>query len=237
MKQRHFKNLPDKRKRTTHSMSNKNFTSLGFLSLPTKEKPRNFTLIELLVVIAIIAILAAMLLPALRQARQQTMSIDCTNNLKQLALSYMTYNNDFDRLPTVIEKIDGNWVFWHELMENYWDGSACKTAAMQHNQKATLTYGQSYHVGTSPDYGANNILFRLEDAKTPSQTCLAGDGGWDASGGWWTSGFYRTSLPEHLHNSQANILYFDGHVKPRQIMGTALLGTGTEAKLFWEGTE
>jgi prepilin-type N-terminal cleavage/methylation domain-containing protein len=59
-------------------------------------RTKAFTLIELLVVIAIIAILMAILMPALRAARDQGRRIHCVANVKTLSLGWLMYKDDND---------------------------------------------------------------------------------------------------------------------------------------------
>jgi len=58
-----------------------------------------FTLIELLVVVAIIAILAALLLPALDQARDKAKRVDCMSRQRQINVMMATYHDDFESVP------------------------------------------------------------------------------------------------------------------------------------------
>ena len=81
-------------------------------------KARGFTLIELLVVIAIIAILAAILFPVFAQARDKARSISCLSNTRQIGLSVLMYEQDYDEtyplntaeFPGELNNFDISWV-------------------------------------------------------------------------------------------------------------------------------
>lgn len=76
----------------------------------------HFTLIELLVVISIIAILAALLLPALSQARSASRATTCVGNLRQIGIILGMYSTDFNGVFGTIDADTG--LSWKMLYQD-----------------------------------------------------------------------------------------------------------------------
>ena len=76
-----------------------------------------FTLIELLVVIAIIAILAALLVPAVRKARDLGLATHCLSNLRQLGVAVYQFSNEHGRLPPLAD--DPLNLGWYQFVVPY----------------------------------------------------------------------------------------------------------------------
>lgn len=76
---------------------------LEFVPVSSRVARPAFTLVELLVVIAIIGILIALLLPAIQAAREAARRVQCQNNLHNLALAVLNFENQKKGLPESID--------------------------------------------------------------------------------------------------------------------------------------
>jgi prepilin-type N-terminal cleavage/methylation domain-containing protein/prepilin-type processing-associated H-X9-DG protein len=168
--------------------------------LNRKKSIGGFTLIELLVVISIIAVLAGLLLPAIGMVRASARTSQCANNLRQLGLATLAFEQSKSRFPGCSEIIAqnrfsntaGRPASWLTVLMPYMDQSAVYSQWNNANKQVYKKKGKKY---ARQGIASPNIVPNITTLLCPSDYSL---------GTFRTPSFdnKNNSLPNWLGNEQ-----------------------------------
>lgn len=198
-----------------------------------------FTIVELLVVVGVIAILAALLLPALKSARDTAKGISCINNEKQMGCAFLYYGSDNDNwLPQPWSSGSFNWyraltvylipgspaypdASWVEMaMKPMLRGQTLFTCPTQSNNIIGTAYGIKYPGYEGDTYAGNQYCSNTKlapwlEGGNASTMIMVGDCEKNYQlMGWATEG--HPNYLNYCHRGGVNLLYIDGHASWRK---------------------
>jgi prepilin-type processing-associated H-X9-DG protein len=189
---------------------------------------RLFTLIELLLVCAIIAVLTSLLLPALKNAKENAKGILCKGNLKQLGLAASAYSGDYnDYAPHGIFGSNYMYSGYHgNIFPEYIGGTkvmdiksgwnvsliAICPSGKRFDDSSNYTvpnFSYGFNDGISRVYGSSNPQYKLSSIINPSKKFMLTDTANAAN---------QLNKRDHFafrHMNKANIIFVDNHVELR----------------------
>lgn len=211
-----------------------------FFTRATERKQQQFTLIELLIVIAIIAILAALLMPALAQAKMAGLTVRTVNNMKQIHVGTIMYAHNYDRVLCMADDNDhpsvNTGANWNRMIaedmrgERYSPDKATAIEQMRTDKQYAgimwcpvirnergITSGSNKGRG---DFSWNRHFYKnrrlsqltgtIEPFMTSGTSMNSGEASAKLNHSTWSTSSHH---PAYVYSGRALFQYIDGHVK------------------------
>ncbi len=189
---------------------------------------KKFTLIELLVVIAIIAILAAMLLPALNQARTKGRTVKCQSNLKNLVLGHAQYLSDYNDVLLTVQYNGTTSLGWARYLSGYVGSDKSFQCPFDMTRRYLdfnpLSYGLNDWQDTAGIYPSSGSVYKwypggkkislVKNLATPTFSCTVNT---QLTDGTQEALLRRRSDPNYWSGGQMQRGYHCTHYDPKMI--------------------
>lgn len=205
--------------------------------LRSNRRNAGLTLVDVLVIVIVLAVSIAVLVPALAPPQRLAQKINCTNNLKQIGLSFRIWEGDNnDQYPMSVSITNGG------AMELAASGQAAPVFQVMSNELSTPKLlvcpddrDHEYATNFTTDFSARKLSYfaGLDATEKAPQTLLSGDDNFEIGGKPVQSGLqalstnrmFTWSRARHKHNG--NLLFGDGSVQAATPAGLVNYVAGT----------